>query len=263
MRNSTKLQLGFSPLTKTIYLAKMRDVDGGRLRVGNDRGRDVTNEAAQMVWQLVMAEDGEIAWDMDDGSRMVLRAEKQECSTGSPGVENERTAQRIAESEQNNAQLLRERDSAQAALSDMYTAVTGQSPEWNNDSDYTDAIAEVEVACTLWRAVSDDPVKFRRLLAELENIVSTDAAADVISERLRQLTVEGRTAEQDDHYSNLELRNAAVCYICPSLAESHWPWADKYWKPTSARRNLEKAGALILAEMERLDRQKHNGILPQ
>ncbi|EMD5225122.1 hypothetical protein VQ422_005102, partial [Salmonella enterica] len=190
-------------------------------------------------------------------------AEKQECATGSPGVENERTAQRIAESEQNNAQLLRERDSAQAALSDMYTAVTGQSPEWNNDSDYTDAIAEVEVACTLWRAVSDDPVKFRRLLAELENFVSTDAAADVISERLRQLTVEGRTAEQDDHYSNLELRNAAVCYICPSLAESHWPWADKYWKPTSARRNLEKAGALILAEMERLDRQKHNGILPQ
>lgn len=77
MSNSAKLQLGFSPLTKTIYLAKMRDVDGGRLRVGNDRGRDVTNEAAQMVWQLVMAEDGEIAWDMDDGSRMVLRAEKQ------------------------------------------------------------------------------------------------------------------------------------------------------------------------------------------
>lgn len=80
MSNTAKLQLGFSPLTKTIMLAKMRDVDGGRLRVGNDRGRDVTNEAAQMVWQLVMAEGGEIVWNMDDGSRMVLSAKKQESA---------------------------------------------------------------------------------------------------------------------------------------------------------------------------------------
>ncbi|ENI0259602.1 hypothetical protein ABXI36_004271 [Salmonella enterica] len=79
MSNTAKLQLGFSPLSKTIMLAKMRDVEGGRLRVGNDRGRDVTNEAAQMVWQLVMAEGGEIVWDMDDGSCMVLKAEKREA----------------------------------------------------------------------------------------------------------------------------------------------------------------------------------------
>jgi hypothetical protein len=78
MTNSAKLQLGFSPLSKTIVLAKMREVDGMRIRVGNDRVRDVTNEAAQLVWQLVMAEGGEIAWGMEDGSRMVLRAEKLE-----------------------------------------------------------------------------------------------------------------------------------------------------------------------------------------
>ncbi|EPS4527346.1 hypothetical protein I5466_14100 [Citrobacter koseri] len=78
MSNTAKLQLGFSPQSKTITLAKMRDVKGGRLRVGNDRGRDVTNEAAQMVWQLVMAEGGEIGWELDDGSRMVLKAEKRE-----------------------------------------------------------------------------------------------------------------------------------------------------------------------------------------
>lgn len=81
MTNSAKLQLGFSPLSKTIVLAKMRDLEGGgRLRVGNDRGRDVTNEAAQLVWQLVMAEGGEIGWGMEDGSRMVLKAEKSEQS---------------------------------------------------------------------------------------------------------------------------------------------------------------------------------------
>ncbi|WP_410759506.1 DUF7446 family protein [Citrobacter youngae] len=80
MSNTAKLQLGFSPLSKTIMLAKMRDVEGGRLRVGNDRGRDVTNEAAQLVWQLVMAEGGEIGWALDDGSRMILKEEKQEAS---------------------------------------------------------------------------------------------------------------------------------------------------------------------------------------
>ncbi len=43
--------------------------------------RDVTNEAAQLVWRLVMAEGGEIAWELDDGSRMVLKAEKQEATS--------------------------------------------------------------------------------------------------------------------------------------------------------------------------------------
>lgn len=78
MSNAAKLQLGFSPLSKTIMLAKMRDIEGGRLRVGNDPGRDVTNEAAQLVWQLVIAEGGEIVWQLDDGSKMVLKAEKVE-----------------------------------------------------------------------------------------------------------------------------------------------------------------------------------------
>lgn len=76
MSNTARLQLGFSPLSKTIMLAKMKDIEGGRLRVGNDPGRDVTNEAAQLVWQLVMAEGGQIGWQLDDGSKMVLKAEK-------------------------------------------------------------------------------------------------------------------------------------------------------------------------------------------
>ncbi|HFS3102834.1 TPA: hypothetical protein ACHYLQ_002374 [Escherichia coli] len=58
----------------------MRDSgDGTKRRVGNDLGRDVTNEAAQLVWHLVMAEGGEIAWELDDSSCMVLRGEKQDA----------------------------------------------------------------------------------------------------------------------------------------------------------------------------------------
>jgi len=33
-----------------------------------------------------------------------------------------------------------------------------------------------------------------------------------------------------------------------------WPWAEKWWKPKNERRDLVKAAALILAEIERLDR---------
>ena len=77
IKKGPRLELGYSPLTKTIQLAKMKELGNGhRCRVGNDKGRDVTNEAAQMVWQLVMDEKGEIYWDLEDGSRMVLRAEK-------------------------------------------------------------------------------------------------------------------------------------------------------------------------------------------
>lgn len=77
IKRGPRLELGFSPLTKTIQLAKMKRMDNGHLcRVGNDRGRDVTNEAAQLVYALVMAEGGEVHWDLDDGTRMVLRAEK-------------------------------------------------------------------------------------------------------------------------------------------------------------------------------------------
>lgn len=78
MAKSPRLMLGYSPLSKTIQLAKMKELDGGsRLRVGNDHGQDVTNEAAQLVWQLVMDEGGEIGWQLDDGYRMVLKAEKR------------------------------------------------------------------------------------------------------------------------------------------------------------------------------------------
>lgn len=58
MTNSARLQLGFSPLSKTIVLAKMRDVDGGRLRVGNDRGRDWSWQKAVKlcgIWMMVPA----------------------------------------------------------------------------------------------------------------------------------------------------------------------------------------------------------------
>lgn len=94
----------------------------------------------------------------------------------------------------------------------------------------------------------------------------TKAAADVLAERRRQIEAEGWTPEHDDEHSDGSLARAAVCYALsgaqfdrPSLSVL-WPksWSSGWLKPTNARRDLVKAAALILAEIERLDRMTPN-----
>jgi hypothetical protein len=87
------------------------------------------------------------------------------------------------------------------------------------------------------------------------------AARDVLIERQRQIEVEGWTAERDDKYINCELARAAATYATCShidqlklVGETAWPWHPDWWKRSSYRRDLVKAGALLLAEVERLDR---------
>ena len=108
-------------------------------------------------------------------------------------------------------------------------------------------------------------------IAELESRTVSAAAADVLAERQRQVTAEGWSSKHDDQYKNTELAFAASCYAFHAAAaswdleddgipyDSHpvpkqWPWDPSWWKPTDARRDLVKAGALILAEIERIDR---------
>lgn len=106
------------------------------------------------------------------------------------------------------------------------------------------------------------------------------AIDDVLAERARQIEVEGWTAEHDDLHSDGSLALAACCYA--SLASAHaevcgdapipldnykrmqpyynWPksWSRSWWKPKSPRRDLVRAAALIIAEIERMDRM--NGL---
>jgi len=83
------------------------------------------------------------------------------------------------------------------------------------------------------------------------------AAQDVLAERNRQITAEGWTPAHDDLYCAAELPRAAAAYILNGAndeAPAIWPFASKWWKPRDARSNYVRAGALILAEVERLDR---------
>ncbi|EPK3136953.1 MULTISPECIES: hypothetical protein [Enterobacter cloacae complex] len=96
-------------------------------------------------------------------------------------------------------------------------------------------------------------------IAELQVRAFNPALLDVIAERQRQRSVEGWTSEHDDAYQNSELADAAACYAIHAHNQgfstpAHWPWAPEWWKQSGARRDLVKAGALILAEIERIDR---------
>lgn len=88
------------------------------------------------------------------------------------------------------------------------------------------------------------------------------AIDDVVAERNRQRDVEGWTESGDDKYTGEELAKAAASYCLanfypvPGYPPQWWPWDLGWWKPTSYRRNLVKAAALIVAEIERLDRIK-------
>ena len=108
---------------------------------------------------------------------------------------------------------------------------------------------------------------YRQRIADLESrtvtvtATATAAAADVLAERKRQVTADGWTPGHDDEYEHGELADAAGCYAlsselfdCAGEPPRPWPWPDEWWKPTNRRRDLVKAGALILAEIERLDR---------
>lgn len=96
------------------------------------------------------------------------------------------------------------------------------------------------------------------------------------AERARQMNKEGWTAEHDDEHKDSSLAKAAACYASPYFRTYYqfemraykdgyadmWPW-DKSWdkrveEPTIDERirELEKAGALVAAEIDRLLRQK-------
>lgn len=84
------------------------------------------------------------------------------------------------------------------------------------------------------------------------------AASDVLAERKRQIESEGWSADHDDQHVGGGLAKAAACYALgrSTIAETVlWPWDWGWWKPKDRRRDLVRAGALIIAELERLDRQ--------
>lgn len=125
------------------------------------------------------------------------------------------------------------------------------------DKDESDELYEWVLAH--YGAFHDVLVNFRAALSSPDHAdagkVEGDgsaAARDVLAERRRQIEAEWWTPEHDNQFVDRELAKAAACYAIDNAAM--WPWSMSWWKPSNSRRNLVKAGALILAEIERLDR---------
>lgn len=88
---------------------------------------------------------------------------------------------------------------------------------------------------------------------------SPDVIAEIAAERRRQIDVEGWTPEHDDEHVDGQMAHAAAAYAersaIPHPSPPYWwPWDKKWWNPEGRRRMLVKAAALIVAEIERLDR---------
>jgi hypothetical protein len=82
---------------------------------------------------------------------------------------------------------------------------------------------------------------------------------EIATERARQVEAEGWSPGHDDQHTEGELGAAAASYIQSAVGLVRgvpilWPWHTMWWKPTTPRRDLVKAAALIVAEIERLDR---------
>lgn len=103
--------------------------------------------------------------------------------------------------------------------------------------------------------------------------ILTDAARDVLFEWARQIDGEGFVEEHDDGHATGDLARAAAAYayfgsldeatrtsdrpgsFIRFLVNELWPasWTN-WWKPKSRRADLVRGAALLIAEIERLDR---------
>ncbi len=93
----------------------------------------------------------------------------------------------------------------------------------------------------------------------------------IAMERQRQKTEEQYSDGHDDGHADHDLALAGARYALPArqdeaqildqtLGEYLWPWSDDDFKPEQSRvRNLVKAGALIAAEIDRLQRLEKRG----
>lgn len=98
----------------------------------------------------------------------------------------------------------------------------------------------------------------------------------VAAERQRQMTAEGWTPDHDDEHASGELVQAAKAYAhaaqmaasgdagafdsIPWMEGVGWPWDIRWFKPSeNPIGNLVKAGALIAAEIDRLQRRERPG----
>lgn len=96
-----------------------------------------------------------------------------------------------------------------------------------------------------------------------------DGVELIKAERQRQIESEDWTPEHDDEHQTGEISRAAISYATRGFYQTYsngkvvidstlgWPWDIAWFKPSpDPVRNLVKAGALIAAEIDRIQRKR-------
>lgn len=117
---------------------------------------------------------------------------------------------------------------------------------------------------TIWDKITDkiNWWIFNALMAGLNSLPhpmedSHKVLMELFDERWEQVYFHGWTAEHDDKHDRGEIALAAARYATPpeDREDMKWPWDAHWFKADKPRREqLVVAGALIVAEIERLDR---------
>lgn len=114
--------------------------------------------------------------------------------------------------------------------------------------------ASIEVNASIFISVLTEALASRN---------GSQALQDVAAERQRQISAEGWGIEHDDEHAPGQLSDAGGCYALNAFEDDKmregyepdwWPWERHWYKPGTPRRDLVKAAALIIAEIEHLDR---------
>ncbi|MFG9055944.1 hypothetical protein ACEPW9_03700 [Pseudomonas aeruginosa] len=153
--------------------------------------------------------------------------------------------------------IVLERDAALARVAELELGIARIAGDFLPDNSGQAELALDEMRQALHELLAAAPTQVQHSVPQ--------AWLDVQAERRRQVEAEGWTPEHDDEHSHGQMARAAACYALAGssapndgtaalLVSLAWPWDQQWWKPTSARRDLVKACALALAEIERLDR---------
>lgn len=136
------------------------------------------------------------------------------------------------------------------ALAEQIEATDFSPPD---ETDFEVTILELEAATETARTALGAPPETEGMPARAQAI-----AWEVLAERQRQIGHEGFDQRHDAGHGPGALSRAAACYAiggtsaCPPPG---WPWDARWWKPGPRRRDLIKSAALLLAEIERMDRE--------
>jgi hypothetical protein len=152
--------------------------------------------------------------------------------------------------------------------------IDGYEMRDQDHGDYTPNANEKAVAEDAIHGLLDDD-EFLSFVIQFRIGPSIEAGINaIVAERTKQFNVKGWTAEHDDAHIFGALARAATCYVETAAVQSersltelpacyihkNWPWERDSWKVSNDPvRNLEKAGALIAAEIDRLKRKETTG----